>query len=88
MNEDIKKKLIEVFDNVGGAKGVMSIDHLDDDIGIIGMYLDDYLAVSTISELLKQNKIEITLKADETDRKVEYLLRLLKLRKRGKNERV
>ena len=90
MNEDIKKKLIEVFENVGFIRGINSVNHLEDEIGIMAKYVDDYLAVATISQLLEQNKIEITLKADETDNKIEYLLRLLHLKKRGEkyNERV
>lgn len=76
---EIKERLIEVLDNVGNSRGLVTADGLDDDIGIQIKYLDDYLAVLTLAELLKDDKIEINIKADETDRKIKYLLKLLKI---------
>ena len=62
------------FRYVGNIKG---LDCINNEIYFRGRAGENYLVVSVLSELIKDNKIEINLKTDETDTRTEYFLRLL-----------
>ena len=69
---DIKKKLSEVLVRVAELRGIYPVN---EEIGIRGKYVNDYLAVFYISQLIESGDMEIKIRPD----KIAYLRKLLKM---------
>ena len=69
---DIKKKLSEVLVRVAELRGIYPVN---EEIGIRGKYVNDYLAVFYISQLIESGDMEIKIRPS----KIPYLMKLLKL---------
>lgn len=72
-----KKRIVKVLENVGNLKGILCIHDFEHVLGTQSKYINDYLAVLTLAELIKKDKAEIIFNVDENDGKMEYLCRLL-----------
>ena len=69
---DIEKKLSEALMRVAELDGVCP---KNEEIGIRGKYVNDYLAVFYLSQLIESGDMEIKIRPD----KIPYLMKLLKL---------
>lgn len=69
---DIEKKLSEVLMQVAELDGVYTEN---EEIGIRGKYVNDYLAVFYLSQLIESGDMEIKIRPS----KIPYLMKLLKL---------
>ena len=69
---DIEKKLSEALMRVAELDGIY---HENEEIGIRGKYVNDYLAVFYLSQLIESGDMEIKIRPS----KIPYLRKLLKL---------
>lgn len=69
---DIEKKLSEVLMRVAELDGVYTEN---EEIGIRGKYVNDYLLVFYLAQLIRSDDMEIKIKPD----KIPYLRKLLKM---------
>ena len=69
---DIEKKLSEALMRVAELDGVYPEN---EEIGIRGKYVNDYLAVFYLSQLIESGDMEIKIRPSKTP----YLMKLLKL---------
>ena len=69
---DIEKKLSEVLMRVAELDGVYTEN---EEIGIRGKYVNDYLLVFFLAQLLQSGYMEIKIRPD----KIAYLRKLLKM---------
>lgn len=72
-----KKRIVKVLENVGSLKGILCIHDFEHVLGTQSKYINDYLAVLTLAELIKKDKAQIIFNVDKNDVKMEYLCRLL-----------
>ena len=75
------KQIVKVLDNTSKVKGIECIVDFNHELGYRGRYIDDYLAVGVLSELIDKKIIELKFNEPETERdkeRSEYLKRLLK----------
>lgn len=80
-----KNNIAKVLNNVSLLKGVVCITDFDHELGYRGRYIDDYLAVAVLGELIEKGIIELKFNEPQNDKdkkRVEYLERLLKEDKR------
>lgn len=80
-----KNNIAKVLNNVSLLKGVVCIKDFDHELGYRGRYIDDYLAVAVLGELIEKGIIELKFNKPQNDKdkkRVEYLERLLKEDKR------
>ena len=75
---DIEKKLSEALMRVAELDGIY---HENEEIGIRGKYVNDYLLVFYLSQLLQSGDMEIKIRAD----KIAYLRKLLKMEDKEKD---
>lgn len=69
---DIKKKLAEALMRVSELSGIYPEN---EEIGIRGKYVNDYLMVFYLAQLLQSGDMEIKIRPD----KIAYLRKLLKM---------
>lgn len=69
---DIEKKLSEALMRVAELDGIY---HENEEIGVRGKYVNDYLLVFYLSQLLQSGDMEIKIRPS----KIPYLIKLLKL---------
>ena len=69
---DIEKKLSEVLMRVAELDGVYTEN---EEIGIRGKYVNDYLLVFFLAQLIQDGDVEIKIRPD----KIAYLRKLLKM---------
>lgn len=77
-NVKMKHKIAQTLENTSNLEGIVCIADLEHELGIEAKYIDDYLALGVLAELLKKDKVEIIFKVGREDKKMEYLLKLLK----------
>lgn len=75
-----KKEIVRALNTTSNLTGVVCIADITHDLGYQGRYIDDYLAVGVLAELIDKGVIE--LKLNETndindEQKLYYLKRLL-----------
>ena len=75
-----KEKIVKALNTTSNLTGVVCIADITHDLGYQGRYIDDYLAVGVLAELIDKGVIE--LKLNETndindEQKLYYLKRLL-----------
>lgn len=75
---DYNKEIAEVFDRVSILDGVSGYG---DDVGIRGGHFDDYLLVGLLSRLINEDVVNIVIKDNISDRNLDYLQRLLHIKK-------
>ena len=75
---DYNKEIAEVFDRVSILDGVSGYG---DDVGICGGHFDDYLLVGLLSRLINEDVVNIVIKDNISDRNLDYLQRLLHIKK-------
>ena len=54
-----KDKIAKVLDKVSNLKGIVCVADFNHELGYKGKYIDDYLAVSVLRELIDKNIIEL-----------------------------
>lgn len=69
---DIEKKLSEALMRVAELDGIY---HENEEIGVRGKYVNDYLAVFYLSQLIESGDMKIKIRPD----KIAYLRKLLKM---------
>ena len=69
---DIKQKLSEALLRVAELEGIYPPNA---EVGITGKYVNDYLAVFYLSQLIQSGDMEIKIRPD----KIDYLMKLLKM---------
>ena len=69
---DIEKKISEALMRVAELDGIY---HENEEIGVRGKYVNDYLLVFYLSQLLQSGDVEIKIRPS----KIPYLMKLLKL---------
>lgn len=74
---NFNKPLSQALQRVGCLEGVVAEPHTEDDIGIRGGHVDDYLIVTYLGQLLEQGQMQITIAPE----KLDYLYRLLHINK-------
>lgn len=75
------KQIVKALDNTSKAKGIECIVDFNHELGYRGRYINDYLAVEVLSELIDKKIIELKFNEPETEKdkeRLEYLKRLLK----------
>lgn len=75
------KRIVKILDNTSKAKGIDCIIDFNHELGYRGKYINDYLAVGVLSELIDKKIIELKFNEPETEKdkeRLEYLKRLLK----------
>ena len=70
--DEFNKKLSEALMRVAELRGIYPVN---EEIGIRGKYVNDYLAVFYISQLIESGDMEIKIRPD----KIAYLRKLLKM---------
>ncbi len=78
---EINKELSEALMRAGCLEGVVS-EHGEDEIGISGGHLNDYLLVVYLGQLLERGELELKIVPSRMD----YLLKLLKIGKENADE--
>ena len=73
------KEIAEVFDRVSILEGVEGCH--GDDVAIRGGHYDDYLLVGLLSRLINEGDIDIVIKDTISERNLDYLERLLHVKK-------
>lgn len=76
-NIKIKDKIAQVLENTGNLEGIVCIADLEHELGIEAKYMDDYLALGVLVELLKKDKVEIIFRVGREDKDMKHLLKLL-----------
>ena len=76
---DYNKEIAEVFDRVSFLEGVESCH--GEDVAIHGGHYDDYLLVGLLSRLINEDVVNIVIKDNISDRNLDYLQRLLHIKK-------
>lgn len=76
---DYNKEIAEVFDRVSSLEGVESCH--GEDVAIHGGHYDDYLLVGLLSRLINEDVVNIVIKDNISDRNLDYLQRLLHIKK-------
>ena len=74
---DFNKLLSQALQRAGCLEGVVAEPHKEDDIGIQGGHVDDYLIVTYLGQLLETGKVQITIAPE----KLDYLYKLLHISK-------
>lgn len=69
---DIEKKMSEAFMRVAELSGIYSEN---EEVGVRGKYVNDYLLVFYLAQLIEDGDMEIKIRPD----KIPYLMKLLKL---------
>lgn len=77
-NVKIEHKIEQTLENTSNLEGIVCIADLEHELGIKAKYMNDYLALKVLAELLKKNKAEIIFKVGREDKDMKYLLKLLK----------
>lgn len=75
------KKIAKVLDKVSNLKGIVCVADFNHELGYKGKYIDDYLAVSVLGELIDKNIIELKFNEPNNEKdkeRVKYLKKLLK----------
>lgn len=80
MQFNFNKQIAEVFDRVSILEGVESCH--GDDVAIQCGHYDDYLIVGFLSRLINEGDIEIVIKDTISERNLDYLERLLHVKKK------
>ena len=76
-----KEKIVKVLDTVSKVEGIVCIADDKHELGYRGRYIDDYLAVSVLAELIKKGIVELKLNEPENDKdkkRLEYFKKLIK----------
>lgn len=73
------KEIAEVFDRVSSLEGVENCHGKD--VAIHGGHYDDYLLVDLLSRLINEGVIDIVIKDTISERNLDYLQRLLHVKK-------
>ena len=73
----MKDKIIKALETVANCEGMVCIVDLEHELGTEAKYIDYYLAIMELAELIKENKAEIIFKVGKEDHRMEYLLKLL-----------
>lgn len=71
------KQIVRTLENVGSSKGVVCTHDDEHVLGTRFKYVDDYLAVLTLAELIKKDKAHIVFTVGREDKEMEYLCKLL-----------
>ena len=74
------KQIADVFDRVFHLEGVES--YHGEDVVIRGGHCDDYLLVGLLSRLINEGAIDIVIKDNISEGNLDYLQRLLHVKKR------
>ena len=74
------KQIADVFDRVFHLEGVES--YHGEDVAIRGGHCDDYLLVGLLSRLINEGAIDIVIKDNISEGNLDYLQRLLHVKKR------
>ena len=74
------KQIADVFDRVFYLEGVES--YHGEDVVIRGGHCDDYLLVGLLSRLINEGAIDIVIKDNISEGNLDYLQRLLHVKKR------
>ena len=77
----MNKKIAKVLNKVSQLEGIVCIADLNHELGYKGRYIDDYLAVSVLAELIDKNIIELKFnepKNNKDKERVKYLKKLLR----------
>lgn len=69
---DIEKKMSEAFMRVAELSGIYSEN---EEVGVRGKYVNDYLLVFYLAQLIESGDMEIKIRPD----KIPYLKKLLKI---------
>ena len=77
-NVKMKHKIAQTLENTSNLEGIVCIADLEHELGIEAKYIDDYLALGVLAELLKKDKVEIIFRVCREDKDMKYLLKLLK----------
>lgn len=77
------KEIAEVFDRVSYLDGVKPYGHKE--VVIQGKYVNDYLLIGLLHRLIKEGIVDIKISENISDIDLDYLERLLHLRKREIN---
>lgn len=75
-----KEKIVKALNTVSLLKGVVCVADITHDIGYSGKYVDDYLAVGVMAELIDEGVIELKVNEPEdlnAKQKLFYFERLL-----------
>lgn len=81
MEKEYKENLIEALDNVSRLKGVRCVGSFDEEehaLAIFAKYLDNHMAVTMLTKLIKDGKVEVLFTGDPDDHDVRYFLKLLR----------
>lgn len=73
-------KIIKVLENVSKLEGVKCISNLKHELGYSANYIDNYLAVGVLGELIEREVIELKFnepKNTASKKKLEYFKKLL-----------
>lgn len=76
-----KNKIAEVLESVSKLEGISCITDFKHELGYRGHYINNYLAVAVLGELIGKNIIELKFNEPKNDRdkeRVKYFERLLK----------
>lgn len=71
------KQIVRALENVGSSKGVLCIHDYEHVLGTQFKYVNDYLAVLTLAELIKKDKAHIVFTVGRENKEMEYLCKLL-----------
>ena len=76
-----KQKIAKILDSVSKLEGIECISNFKHELGYRGHYINNYLAVAVLGELIDKNIIELKFnepKNDKDKERVKYFERLLK----------
>lgn len=74
----MNNEIIKILKNVAQLKGIVCVDNLKHEIAYEDKHINDYLAVGVLAELFELGKAEVVFKTDKEDKRMKYLLKLLK----------
>ena len=76
-----KEKIIKILNTTSKLEGIECLTDFNHELGYRGRYIDDYLAVSVLGELIEKGIIELKFnepKNGKDKERVDYFKRLLK----------
>lgn len=73
----MKDKIIKALEAVANCEGMVCIVDLEHELGTEAKYIDYYLAIMELAELIKEDKAEIIFKVGREDKRMKYFLKLL-----------
>ena len=85
---EFNKKLVEALRSVSGLEGVGYFNDaeelgVEDGLLINARHMDNYLLVGLLAHLIENGHVELKINPSINPERYDYLLRLLKLKKRG-----